>query len=177
MDGIYEDEFEFDEPELDDELFVEDEEDDGEALRRRRRAPPRAIRPYGVAARGVTTGQISNGAGKTAQIQLPAPAVTMAEFRKAMGQVQRDVQGSARAVRELRVELDQQRKATRQAQKQGVYAARIGLLTGVLDNVKSFIADYAMNKAIQEKPANAQVNGVAVNPTPPPPPAPPQPNP
>jgi hypothetical protein len=147
MDSSY-DEFELDDAyDENEELDLEDEgeEDDGEAARRRRkrgrRVPLRALRPYALGTRGIGTAQITNNAGKTAQLRLPAPAVTVPEFRKAMSQVQRDVQGSARVIRELREELDRTQRSAKQMQKGAAWAANAGILVQLVEQVKDVLID------------------------------------
>ncbi len=183
MDASY-DEFEFEDALEDDELEMEMDEDEGEddaEARRRRggsRRSQRKIRPYAQGTQGIRTVQISNGAGKTAQLQLPARALTVQEFRRSMAQVQRDAQVSAKAVRDLREEMDRQQRTTRQLQKNAAWGANSGLFVLLADQVKELLVDGITSGRIQEKldemkkRADGALGAVASQPANTPPPTP-----
>src|SRR5919199_404942 len=119
------------------------ESEDPESTRKRKRwrIPGRLGRPYALGTKGVVLASISNGSGKTAQIKLPAPAVTVPEFRKAMSEVQRDVQGSAKVIGSLRDELESQKRAARRIQKSAAWAANAGILVQFIEQAKDVLVD------------------------------------
>src|SRR5712671_5928306 len=131
------DEYELDDAydEYEDFELEDDEGDDSEARHKKRRRRVPGARQYALGAKGVSSAQISNAAGKTAQLKLKEPAVTVPEFRKAMSEVQRDVQGSAKVIRELREEVDRQQRARKRMEKEAAWSGNATVFVQVLEQV------------------------------------------